>query len=1196
MALPMGFVNKVFQQITSLGITMHASGDSKNVTSFLLEKLCMNEFNKTIEKPHLNCSQELLQFQCATQEKLHAGFRVWLKINLHFFLKTLYYFTLLCFFFASCKNETSPVLFELQDNTGIDFANTVKNTKEFNIFSYRNFYNGGGVAIGDINNDGLADVFFTANMGSNKLYLNKGNWKFDDISEKAGFTKKDDWSTGVVMVDINNDGWLDIFVCNAGYINGVLPKCQLFINKHNLTFTDSASEYGLTNSGGYTTHAAFFDYDLDGDLDCYILNNSFIPVNTLNYANKRDLRAEDWPVADFLKGGGDHLLRNDNGHFTDVSKNAGIYGSLIGFGLGVQVGDINGDSYPDIYVSNDFFEKDYLYINQKNGTFKEDGENWIGHMSMASMGADIGDVNNDGYPDIFTTDMLPADEYRLKTTSSFDNIDIYRLKENSGFYHQYMQNTLQLNNGNGKFLEIANYAGVPASDWSWGALMFDADNDGLNDIYVSNGINHDVTNQDFIDFFADDVVQKMVMTGKKEAVEDIINKMPSQPIPNKAFRNMGNLKFSDQGASWGLTQPSFSNGAAYGDLDNDGDLDLVVNNENEPAFIYRNESRESINNNYIGLVLKGKDHNTFAIGSNIKIYLGSQVLSREVMPNHGFQSSVDYKIIVGLGKAVQVDSMIITWPDRSFTKYNRPAIDSVHVIQWGNTTGVVAVEPVTPVSTLLVPLKDSLERHTEDDYIDFYYENNLPEMLSREGPKVAYGDVDKDGLTDIYIGGAAGQAGQLYLQTAFGGFVKKEENAFKQFADFEDVAVLFFDCDNDGDLDLFVGSGGNNAPAGNRLMQSRLYKNDGAGNFEIDTKAIPNSGMNTSVVIANDFDNDGDPDLFVGSRSVPHDYGLSPSSFLYVNDGKGHFKDIAETKNPDIAHIGMVTGAVWADITGDKKKELVIVGEWMTLRIFTYNKDHFDEVKTDYGDTYGWWQTITAADLNGDGKEDLVLGNVGENFYLHPGKTTPVKLFINDFDNNGTLDKIITRTVDGKDATVFLKRDLTDQIPGLKKQNLKHADFAKKSVQDLFSDEAIKKSTIKDFNYCSSVIAFSNGGGKFTVQKLPPEVQFSSVNAALCTDVNGDGYTDLILGGNNFNFQPQFGRLDASFTHVLLNNGKGNFKYITNKQSGVELRGQIRDIAKIPGKNSNYILVLQNDDYPALYKIRNQQKQTAAEK
>lgn len=1097
-----------------------------------------------------------------------------------------------CFFlfsailYISCnqKKELQP-LFELKDNTGINFSNNIENTKDFNLLTYRNFNNGGGVAIGDINNDGLSDVFFTANMGSNKLYLNKGNWQFEDISEKAGFTDTKKWSTGVAMADINNDGWLDIYVCNAGYVEGKAPESKLYINNHQLGFTESAAEYGLSNKGGYTTHAAFFDYDLDGDLDAFIINNSFIPVNTLNYANKRDLRAQDWPVEDFLKGGGDHLLRNDNGKFVDVSKETGIYGSLISFGLGVTVGDVNGDHYPDVYVSNDFFERDYLYINQKNGTFKDELEKWMQHTSLSSMGADMADVNNDGYPDIFTTDMLPDDDYRLKTTTSFENIDVYRLKEKSGFYHQFTQNTLQVNNGNGKFSDVCYYSGVAASDWSWGGLIFDADNDGLADIYVCNGINHDLTDQDFIDFFANDVVQKMVLTGEKGDIEDIIGKMPANPILNKAFRNQGNLKFKDEAINWGFTQPSFSNGAAYGDLDNDGDLDLVVNNVNEKSFVYRNNSRETGKNNYIGVLLKGKGKNTFAVGSDVKIYKGNQVFNRQLIPTRGFQSSVDYKIIIGLGNIQDVDSMIITWPDRTQSKFDKPAINKVHHLQQTESNSIVKDSIIKNLTPLLVPVKSVFEKHNENDFIDFYTERNVPEMLSREGPKAACADVNGDGLTDIFIGGAAWQSGQLYMQTMQGKFELKPEKVFETFKDFEDVATVFFDCDNDGDLDLFVGAGGNNTNGDARILQHRLYMNDGKGNFEIDKNGFPGNEMNIAVAIANDFDNDGDLDLFVGSRSVPGIYGVSPSSYLYVNDGKGHFTDLAKSKNPDIANIGMVTGAVWVDVAGDKQKELVITGEWMSTRIFSYKIDHFEEIKSNLNEMFGWWQTVAAADVDGDGDQDLMLGNVGENFYFQPNKESPVKIWINDFDQNNTVDKIITRTIAGKDMPVFLKKDLEDQIPSLKKLNLKFIDFARKSIQDLIQPEILKKAQVKQFNYSSSCIAVNEGNGKFTIKRMPDNVQFSSVNAIQPVDINYDGHPDLVLGGNMFGFVPQFARLDASFGNVLINDGKGNFISAPARQTGLELRGETKDIKSLKINSKEYLLILQNNEYPVLYNI-----------
>jgi hypothetical protein len=1094
---------------------------------------------------------------------------------------TTAFFALLLF---SCTDKKPAPLFELMENTGIDFNNKVTDGKLENSFLFRNFYNGGGVAIGDLNNDGLSDVLLTSNMGENKIYLNKGNFKFEDITAKSGFKQDSMWSTGVVFADINNDGWLDIFICNSGHMTNGNRRNKLYINNHNLSFTESAEKYGL-NVVGYTTQVSFFDYDNDGDLDCFMINNSPIPVNTLNNANRRDLPDEEWKVAPFLKGGGNHLFRNDDGHFKEVTKEAGIHTSLISFGLGVSAADINLDGWQDVYVSNDSYERDYLYINQKDGTFKDETDDWIQHMSMSSMGADVADINNDGYPEIFTTDMMPLDNYRLKTMGAFDNVDLFNSKILSGFSCQYPKNCLQLNNRNGKYIDIANLAGVSATDWSWGALMFDADNDGFNDLFVCNGVNRDVTNLDFMDFFANDVYQKMVLTGEKKSVDEVLKRIPQTPIPNKAFRNLGNLKFADEGNSWGFTQTSFSNGAAYGDLDNDGTLDLVINNENGPAFIYKNNSNTINKNHSVSVLLKGNDKNTFAIGSKINIYLGEQVLTREVVPSRGFQSSVDYKQIIGLGKSTKFDSMIVIWPDRTFAKVDQIAVDTLYVIQQPkNAKSFFDSAEVKNQEPFFQMEKTVFEKHVEDDNVDFYYERNIPEMLSREGPKAAVGDLNGDGTEDIYIGGTKGHAGQIYLQNSPGKFTKKSEPLFDQYSDFEDDAVLFFDAENDGDLDIFVGPGGNNSQSFSRQMQSRLYINDGKANFSIDVNAFPENGMNTGVAIAGDFNKDGFSDLFVGGRNVPREYGVSPKSYVFINNGKGQFTDIAKTKNPDISQIGMVTGAVFADVSADGEKELIITGEWMAPRIFSFKNDHFEEVKSNLNHLFGLWKSIEAADVNHDGKTDLILGNIGENFYLRPDSASEVKLWINDFNQNGSLDKILTNTVNGKDLPVFLKHDLQDQIPSIKKQNLKHEDYATKSIQQLFPEELLKKSIVKKFNYCASIVAINKGNGQFDIQKLPMMAQLSSVNAIVCTDVNSDGNSDLVLGGNLFGFLPQFERLDASFGDLLLNNGKGNFRWVEQRKTGFNVEGMVRDIVELKGKEKR-ILFLRNDNFPVLYKL-----------
>ena len=1093
-------------------------------------------------------------------------------------------------FVISCSSpKKQDALFELVENSGINFNNKVTDNDTINILNYRNFYNGGGVAVGDINNDGLPDVFFTANQGANKLYLNKGGFKFEDVSAKAGFLDKKQFSTGVVFVDINNDGWLDIYVSNAGSMDNEQVRAnQLFINNHDLTFTEKAAEYGLADTG-YTTQATFFDYDMDGDLDCFLINNSPIPVNSLGYPKQRDLLAKDWAVPANMKGGGDHLYQNNNGHFEEVTKKAGIHGTLMSFGLGISIGDINGDHYPDIYVSNDFFERDYLYINQRNGTFKDQLDTLLSHTSFASMGADIGDINNDGYPDIFTTDMLPADDYRLKTTLSFDDIDQYRLKERNDFHHQFLQNTLQLNTKQNKFIDISNYSGVNASEWSWGALMFDADNDGNNDIYICNGIYRDLTNQDFLDFDANEIKEKMIQTGRKN-LTDLVSKIPSIAVPNKMFRNKGNLKFEDKSADWGFTQNSFSNGAAYADLDGDGDLDLVINNVNEPALIYKNLSVEKKLNHFISFKVEGLDQNKFAIGTKLVAYVGDQTISRELIPSRGFQSSVDYKIIMGIGSKTKIDSLVVYWPNNTYQKITTPlkmdALNILHQPAKGDASVSTNKIVVTANNSApkLVKQQVAFDKHMQPDYTDFYAERGIPEMLSHAGPKAAIGDVNGDGLEDIFIGGTSEKHGQLYLQTS-AGFQKKDIADLKLFSNFEDTETALVDVDQDGDLDLFIAAGGNNASSASRELQLRLFINDGKGNFSISTTAFQLNQDNIGAIVWSDFDKDGDLDLFVGASCITKGYGLTPQSHLFLNDGKGHFTDMPQSKLGGLNALGMIRSAVLSDVDGDKEKELVIIGEWMSPHIYKFKNGSFAEIKSNLNQFKGWWTAVESADVNNDGKPDLILGNIGENFNLHPTPEAPLKLFLSDFDGNGSIDKIMTKTFDNKDVPVFMKRDLQDQIPSLKKNALHHQEYAKKSINDLFSKEVFNKAVVKEVNFVSSVIAVNKGNGQYEIKELPAIVQFSSVNAILSLDLNKDGNNDLIIGGNEFNFQPQLGRLDANQGLILMGDGKGNFTPLSSNKTGLSLTGMVRDVKKITYQHNPNLLFLQNDMTPLLYKV-----------
>ncbi len=1094
-----------------------------------------------------------------------------------------FFFGFAVLFLAGCSAKQKQPLFELMEKTGIDFTNQVEDGKKENSFLFRNFYNGGGVAIGDINNDGLADVFLTSNTAANKLYLNKGNFQFEDISVKAGIIADDIWNTGVVMADINADGWLDIYVCSSGHMPTGNRLNKLYINNRNGGFTEEAKKYGL-DIKAYTTQVSFFDYDMDGDLDCFMINNSPIPVNQLEFSNKRDLLESKWPVGDFLKGGGDHLYQNNNGRFTEVTQDAGIHGTLLSFGMGVSVGDINNDGYPDVYVANDSYERDYLYINQKNGKFKDMLEEKMQHTSFSSMGADIADVNNDGYSDIFTTDMLPLSDFRIKTTGAFDDIDMFNRKIGAGFYYHYVKNCLQLNSPSGNFKDIGNYSGVSASDWSWGALMFDMDNDGWNDILACNGVNHDVTDLDFMNFFANDVIQRMILSGKKDEVDQVLKQIPKTPLPNKVYKNEHNLKFIDIGEEWGLGQNTFSNGAAYGDLDNDGDLDIIINNQNQPSFVYKNNSRQINQHNYIGIQLKGEGKNTYAVGSKIQLFIGNQILTKEVIPSRGFQSSVDYKQIMGIGKFTKIDSMHIIWPNRIVSSIKNPAINKVY--NYTQTSlGVLLQESAIEKNTLLSKVNTNFTKHQENDVIDFYAERGVPEMLSKEGPKAAVADVNGDLLEDIFIGGTPSHPGQLYLQDKAGNFTIKPQKGFEAFTTFEDVAVQLVDIDNDKDVDLIIGPGGNNNEPNTRELQIRLFKNDGKGNFEIDAMAFPNVSMNISVIAPYDFNKDGFIDLFVGARNYPFVYGMNPTSFLFQNDGKGHFIDIAPSKVPAISNIGMVTDAKWVDIDGDQSSDLVIVGEWMSPHIFKNNKGQFKELSSNLNELNGWWQTVAFADVNNDGKQDLIMGNIGENFYLQPSKKSPVKLFVNDFDKNGIKDKVVTYTIEGKDKPVVVKRELEEMVPLIKKNNLKHIEYARKSIQEIFTPEDIKSSIIKIFDFATSIVALNKGGGNFEIVPLPAMTQLSSVNAIQVTDLNRDGKVDLLLGGNHFDYQPQYDRLDASFVDILVQNKNGQFDIVEPLKAGILLKGQMRDIKKVNRQGKEHFLFLQNNDYPVLYQL-----------
>ncbi|MEX2336586.1 MAG: FG-GAP-like repeat-containing protein [Fulvivirga sp.] len=1091
----------------------------------------------------------------------------------------------LCLIFSCTSNEEKdmPLFSSLTaEETGISFNNELVITKDLDVFRYRNYYNGGGVAIGDINNDGLPDIYLTTNMKKNRLFLNKGNFQFEDITLSSNTGGKKIWSTGVSMADVNGDGLLDIYVCNSGDVMGGRRENELFINNGDLTFTESAGAYGLADKG-FSTHAVFFDYDQDGDLDCYVLNNSFRPVSSLGLENIRHVRDST---------GADKLYRNHNNNFVDVSEEAGIHGSVIGFGLGVTITDVNRDGWMDLYISNDFFERDYLYINQKDGTFKDELTERMGHISQFSMGTDAADINNDGYADIFVTDMLPQADERLKTTTSFESYDKHQLKIANGYYEQFMRNTLQLNRGNGKFTEVGQYAGVHATDWSWGTLIADFDNDSHKEIYVTNGIYRDVTDQDFIDFLASEENMLTAMRTQTVNFEQLVEKMPSNPIPNYIFKKDSNLRYSNVAAKWGLAEPSHSNGAAYGDLDNDGDLDLIVNNVNQELFAYRNNTDKLKEANYLKVRFKGDRKNSFGVGACVEIYYGDAKQMLENVPTKGFQSSMNYEALFGLGSVASIDSLIVYWGADKREVIKNIKINQVVLLDIANASEYK--EPAdSKTETLFHKVKPTLTppfNHEENHFVDFDRERLIYHMLSREGPALAVGDVNKDGLDDFYIGGAVGQAGKLYLQAANGHFTAVVTPDFEDDKMREDVDALFFDADGDGDLDLYVVSGGYEFRANISHLQDRLYLQKTVKSeviFEKATENIPRSYDMGSCVEAADYDGDGDMDLFVGGRAVPGSYGQAGTSHLLQNQGDGRFTDVTARVAPRVAKIGMVTDAEWLDIDNDEDIDLVVVGEWLPITVFKNNGANLERLSNVPGltNTNGWWNSITSNDINNDGEMDLLVGNWGLNSKFTASPEFPLSLYISDFDSNGTLDHIFAYYQDGRQYPTALRSKLIRQLPYLKKEFTYFKDYAGKTVQEVFTKEKLSQALKFEAHCFESVVLMNNGDGSYRLESLPEQVQFSPVFDILTQDFDSDETPEFLFTGNFSGVMPEEGIYDANHGVLLQIDATGGLKILSGAQTGLDIKGDVKAVYTLRTSGDKKLLIIaKNDDEIEFYK------------
>ena len=1096
-----------------------------------------------------------------------------MKVHFRFFISLL-----ILLGFLSCDQKQS--LFDRIDPSvsGVHFSNQLNEKSSLNIFNYLYYYNGSGVAVGDYNNDGKIDIYFTANEAPDRLYLNKDDFKFQEVTSRAGIENSSGWTTGVSNIDINNDGWMDLYICKVSGVENVQGHNLLYINQGNNeqgipVFKESSKEYGLDFSG-FSTQAVFLDYDRDGDLDMYLLNHSVHPNRTYGNGSKRNT---------FDEKSGDRFYENNDGKFVDVSANTGIHQGVIGYGLGISVGDLNDDGYPDIYVGNDFFENDYLYINQQNKSFLDlisTNPERLGHTTHFSMGNDIADMNNDGKPDIISLDMLPEDLETYKTSGVEYPYQTYSNYLKNGFSPQYMQNTLHINSGDLNFSETAFLSGIAASEWSWGALMADFDNDMNKDLFITNGIKGVTNDMDFIKYVSNEKIQRKLSEGGKADYSQVIRELPEKKVSNYIFQNNGNNTFKDRSKDWLDPQPGFSHGLAYADFDNDGDLDLVVNNMDEEAGIFRNNSEKLLNpNNFLNFSLKGGSKNPLGIGAKIKVFANGKTQVQEHYLSRGYLSSAAPGLHFGLGKMKKADSVQVIWPNGSCETKYEVAANQLLQFDIENSKQVKLSENLkNPLLTVL----DSVlpYRHVEQSTLEFNRDILIPFAYTNLSPRLSVKDIDGDNLEDVVFGGGKSQPASIWKQNKEGKFEASELEIFNKNAISEDTDQLIFDADGDGDQDILIVSGGNEFKTGTAL-QPRLYINQ-KGNFQLNENAFKEVFLNASRVQAVDIDNDGDLDISISANIVPHEYGKTPRQFLFENDGKGNFKDVTNQFSSAFKNVGMVQDICWLDINGDDFPDAILAGHWMPVKIFLNDGRRLKELAAGLGQTKGWWNTIKVADFDKDGDLDIVAGNWGLNSRLSASSRKPVKLYLNDFDENGTIDPVMTYFYGNTETPFSSKDELDKQMPFLKKKYPNYTDYSKARFQDLLPAGKLQKAEKKEVYELASCYFENIGNNHFKKHLLPFEAQVSAIFAIQNYDFNNDGYEDLLIAGNNYEISTQLGRLDASHGTLLINDKKGFFE--VSHASIPDISGPARDIKKIHIGNDDCFIISMNNNKPVILK------------